>query len=288
MNNRFTNHRKEQTMTKTKEPRSIEEIEANYFAGQVEQLSEDAAHEFEFSDKLLKKIISEDRQPSFSEMQFFKRKFDWSESEVTRQRRRLTNVMRLQAIAGKKKDREALEQERQTSSEILEREGPKLEKEIAKLTRQKEQLEKAVSNAMRRSGEVAEALEKLRSPELLRTDVLENYNARKRHFGAGPQSRMNALAIEIRHRQICLNRPDDMTEQVWLDSIRMLAPKAVARNTESTFARYELTEHWSDAQATMREEIQSMKAEVATLESQRASFDEEQKRVAELYILEAN
>jgi hypothetical protein len=286
MNNRFTNHRKEQTMTKTKEPRSIEEIEANYFAGQVEQLSEDAAHEFEFADKLLKKIISEDRQPSFSEMQFFKRKFDWSESEVTRQRRRLTNVMRLQAIAGKKKDREALEQERQTSSEILEREGPKLEKEIAKLTRQKEQLEKAVSNAMRRSGEVAEALEKLRSPELLRTDVLENYNARKRHFGAGPQSRMNALAIEIRHRQICLNRPDDMTEQVWLDSIRMLAPKAVARNTESTFARYELTEHWPAAQATMMEEIETMQAEVDALELQRAAFDEEQKMVAELYIVE--
>jgi septal ring factor EnvC (AmiA/AmiB activator) len=274
-------------VTKTKEPRSIEEIEANYFAGQVEQLSEDAAHEFEFADKLLKKIISEDRQPSFSEMQFFKRKFDWSESEVTRQRRRLTNVMRLQAIAGKKKDREALEQERQTSSEILEREGPKLEKEIAKLTRQKEQLEKAVSNAMRRSGEVQEALEQLRKPELQRQDVFEVFNARKRHFGAGPQSRMNALAIEIRHRQICLNRPDDMDEQTWLDSIRMLAPKAVSRNTESTFARWELTEHWPAVEADMREEIESMKAEIATLESQRVAFDEEQKSVTDFYVEES-
>jgi hypothetical protein len=275
-------------VTKTKEPRSIEEIEANYFAGQVEQLSEDAAHEFEFADKLLKKIIAEDRTPSFTEMQFFKRKFDWSESEVTRQRRRMSNVLRLQSIAGKKADREALEQECQTANEIAEKEVPRLNEQIAKLERQRNQLEKSASNATRRCAEVAEALSRLRSPELLRADVLESFNERKRHFGAGPQTRMNALAIEIRHRQICLNRPDDMTEQVWLDSIRMLAPKAVARNTESTFARYELTEHWSDAQATMREEIQSMKAEVATLESQRASFDEEQKRVAELYILEAN
>jgi hypothetical protein len=152
MNHRDSHHQhKAKPMTKTKEPRSIEEIEANYFAGQVEQLSEDAAHEFEFSDKLLKKIIAENRQPSFTEMQFFKRKFDWSESEVTRQRRRLTNVMRLQAIAGKKKDREALEAELRTSSEILEREGPKLEKEIAKLTRQKEQLERAHASAHSKS-----------------------------------------------------------------------------------------------------------------------------------------
>ncbi len=273
-------------MTKTKEPRSVEEIEANYFAGQVEQLSEDASHEFEFADKLLKKIITEDRQPSFAETQFLKSKFGWGESEVVRQRRRMANVLRLKAIAGKKKDREELEAELRTSQEILESQGPKLAKEIEKLTRQKEQLERAVSNAMRRNSEVAEALSQLRKPELQRQDILENFNARKRHFGAGPQTRMNALAIEIRHRQICLNRPDDMTEQVWLDSIRMLAPKAVARNTESTFARWELTEHWPSVEADMREEIENMQNEVATLELEKAAFDESQRMVAEFYVQE--
>jgi hypothetical protein len=268
-------------------PRTIEEIQENYLNGLVEQLSEDTSHEFAFGDRLLRKIVAEDRQPSFTESAYFQSKLGWDVPRINREIRRMTNVIRLQMVIGTASQRAELAKEKETATEIAEKEIGKLEQQIEKLSRQKNQLEKAASNATRRCAEVAEAMEKLRSPELLRADVFEAFNARKRHFGAGPLSRMNALSIEIRHRQICLNRPDDMTEQVWLDSIRMLAPKAVARNTESTFARYELTEHWPAAEADLLEEIEDMQNEVAVLELEKVAFDESQRLVADFYVEES-
>ncbi len=266
--------------------RTQAELDAMHLADEVTCLAEDQAFDYKFADRMLRTIVRENRQPSFTENTYFRGKLNWDQAKINREIRRIENVARLQAIIGTASQREELESERQTANEIAEKEVPKLEQQIEKLTRQKNQLEKAASNATRRCAEVAEAIEKLRSPELLRTDVLETFNERLQHFGQTVQSKINALLIEIRHREACLSRPDSMDEQVWMQSIRMLAPKAVSRNTESTFAKYELTEDWSDAQATMREEIQSMKAEVATFESQRAAFDEEQKMVAELYVEE--
>jgi hypothetical protein len=269
-------------------PQTQSEFDARHLADQVQMLGEDQAFDYRFADRMLKTIVRENRQPNFTESQYFKGKLNWDKAKVNREIRRVGNVMRDQAIAGKKADREALEAERQTANEIAEREVPKLDAQIEKLVRQRNQIEKAASNATRRCAEVEEALQRLRSPELLRTDVLEMYNERLQHFGQTVQSRINALAIEIRHREACLSRPDSMDEQVWIRSIKSLAPQAVTRNTESTFAKYELNTNWADAQATMIEEIVAMKAEVDALESQRASFDEEQKSVSELYILEAN
>jgi hypothetical protein len=268
--------------------RSIAEIEENYLNSEVECLSEDTAREFSFADRMLRKIVTENRQPNFTESQYFKGKLGWDQAKINREIRRIEAVARLQMVIGSKSQREELQKEKETANEIAEKEVPKLDAQIEKLVRQRNQIEKAASNATRRCDEVQEAMEKLRSRELLRHDVLETFNERLQHFGQTVQSKINALLIEIRHREACLSRPDSMDEQVWMQSIRMLAPKAVSRNTESTFAKYELTEDWSDAQATMREEIQSMRNEIDTLESQRAAFDEEQKMVAELYILEAN
>jgi chromosome segregation ATPase len=268
--------------------RSIAEIEANYLANEVECLSEDTAREFSFADRVLRKILTENRQPNFTESTYFKSKLGWDQAKVNRERRRIETVARLQMVIGSAQQREELAKEKETATEIAEKEIGKLEQQIEKLSRQRNQLERAASSATRRCAEVEEALQRLRSPELLRTDVLENYNERLQHFGQTVQSRINALAIEIRHREACLSRPDSMDEQVWIRSIKSLAPQAVTRNTESTFAKYELNTNWADAQATMIEEIVAMKAEVDALESQRASFDEEQKRVAELYIEENN
>ena len=266
--------------------RTQTEIDSKRLSEEVQMLGEDQSSDFAFADRMLRKIVHENRQANFTESTYFKGKLNWDQAKINREIRRIGNVARLQAIIGTASQREELESERQTANEIAEKEVPKLEQQIEKLTRQKNQLEKAASNATRRCAEVAEAIEKLRSPELLRTDVLETFNERLQHFGETVQSKINALRIEISHRQNCLNRPDGMDEQIWLSSIRILAPQAVARKTESAFARWELTPYWADAQTTMLLEIESMKSEVATLELQRAAFDEEQKSVAELYILE--
>ncbi len=272
----------------TTEQRTQAEIDSKRLSEEVQMLGEDQSSDFAFADRMLRKIVAENRQPNFTENTYFKAKLNWAGPRVNREIRRIGTVSRLQAIIGTGSQREELAKEKETACEIFEREDPRLEKEIAKLSKQKEQLQRAASNATRRCSEVAEALARLRSPELLRADVLEKYNERLQHFGETVQSKINALRIEISHRENCLNRPDGMDQQIWLSSIRKLAPQAVARKTESAFARWELTPYWADAQTTMLMEIESMKAEVASLESQRAAFDEEQKSVAELYILEAN
>jgi chromosome segregation ATPase len=190
-------------------------------------------------------------------------------------------------VIGTASQREELAKEKETACEIAEKEIPKLEQQIEKLNRQRNQLERAASNATRRHEEVGEAMKKLRSRELLRHDVAESFNERVRHFGETVQSKINKLLIEISHRENCLNRPDGLSEQSWLDSIRMLDDSVVRRDDSTGFVRWELVAaNWPAAQARMQEEIQSMRNEISALELQRAAFDEEQKLVAELYISE--
>jgi hypothetical protein len=270
----------------TKE-RSAEEIQEKYLDGLIEQMAEDVGHEFEFGDRLLRKIVSENRQPNFSESTFFKSKLGWDENRVHSQMRRMTNVVRLQAIAGRKADREALESEKETACEIAEKEVPKIDAQIEKLTRQKAQLEKAAANATRRCAEVCEAIEKLRSTELQRQDILENYNARKRHFGAGPQSRINELQIEIQHREVCLNKPKDLELSFWLDSIERLSPDSVGWVGEGSMKQRQLIEaNWTSAQLKMLEEIQAMKNELDVLAKEKEEFEKSQKLVVEFYVEE--
>ncbi len=267
--------------------RTQTELDSKRLSEEVQMLGEDQSSDFAFADRMLRLIVAENRQPNFTESTYFRGKLNWDPPKVNHELRRMANVMRLQAIAGKKADRAALEAELQTSSEILEREGPRLEKEIAKLTRQKEQLERAASNAQRRNGEVQDALDKLRKPELLRSDVLETFNERLQLFGRDVGSKINSLRIEISHRELCLNRPDDLSEQQWLDSIRALDADCVRRDESSGVIRWQLNvETWAVAQSRIQSEIESMRNEIAALESQQAKFDEEQRMVSELYIQE--
>jgi hypothetical protein len=268
--------------------RTQAELDSKRLSEEVQMLGEDQSSDFAFADRMLRKIVHENRQANFTESTYFKGKLNWDQAKINREIRRIGNVARLQAIIGTASQREELESERQTASEILESEGPKLEQQIEKLTRQKAQLEKAASNATRRSSEVAEAMGKLRSPELLRTDVLESFNERVRHFGVAVQSKINALQIEIRHRQICLDKPEDMPEGHWLDAIQRLAPECV-ETVVSGYRNKKLTDAaWNRKKSQVRAELESMRFEVAALELEKATFEESQRKFSGLYIEENN
>jgi hypothetical protein len=267
--------------------RTLEEIEENYLNSEVECLSEDTAREFAFADRMLRKIIAENRSPNFTEKTFFRSKFGWDEFQVNRERRRMHDVMRLQAIAGRKADREDLEKEKETAVAIAEKEVPRLDAEIAKLTAKKTQLEKAASNATRRSNEVQDALQQLRSPQIQRGDILEKYNARVKHFGASVLLRINELRIELQHRQICLNKPEDMSFEHWIQAIQRLDYACVRRNVTGQYASYELVEPaWGLKKLELMDEVEAMQNEIEALEKEKREFDESQRLVAEFYILE--
>jgi hypothetical protein len=270
----------------TKE-RSAKEIQEKYLDSVIEQLSEDVSHEFEFGDRLLRKIISENREPTFSEMSFFKAKLGWDETIVSKQRRRMSHVMRHLAIVGTKSQRLELEEEQKTATSLVESEVPKLNEQIAKLEKQRSQLEKAAANAERRSLEVAESLEKLRAQELQREDILRDAVARSAHFNKVCGSRLNLLNVEVSHRKMCLNKPEEMETADWVAAIRTLAPECVQRNVSGQFQTWEIIEPaWSERRMTIVDEIALMQAEIETLEAEKQKFEESQRRVSEFYIEE--
>ena len=106
----------------------------------AEEIAESHTSDCEDADELLKNITVENRLATYAEFIFFQKTMGWDEIRVRDQLRRMHNVVRLQAIAGKGSDRAATAVEAETAAAVEEKELPKLEKQIAELNAEIEKI----------------------------------------------------------------------------------------------------------------------------------------------------
>ncbi|MBL8820580.1 MAG: hypothetical protein JNL58_31445 [Planctomyces sp.] len=115
------------------------------------------------ADELLKEVIRGGRTVLLtSERAWLSREMGWDEKQITKELRRVNNIMRLQAIAGTPDDREAALDECQTSVDLLAKEGPKIEQKIQELQSKLNGLERDASTAQKRVEAQSQAVQQLR------------------------------------------------------------------------------------------------------------------------------
>lgn len=184
---------------------TVDGFDASQIEADVSQVGLEHEYNFALNDAMLRKIVAENRKPTFSELTFFKSKCGFDQMAVNTQIRRMSSVMRLQSVVGSTAQREAALNERNKSAEILSTEGAKLDDKIAKLTEQKAALERAASQAEKRFEQIQIACDELQKLELLRSDLQATYTGLKQQFGGSTWSEMNALGVEIQFRELLVS-----------------------------------------------------------------------------------
>ncbi len=180
---------------------------------EAEQICADMDYEcrrdHEIADVMLENIVREGRTPSFAEQTFFKGRCGWADPEIQLQLSRTAARIRYQSVAGSASQRQAAVDEQLKSAEILAVEGKKLDEQIQRLTEQKAALEKNATRAERVCEQINQAVESLRSVDVLRSDLKAKHEAKRREFAASTWDKLNAVKIEINFREQMLETQTD-------------------------------------------------------------------------------
>ena len=232
----------------------------------------DLEHEYNFklADNMLRKIVTENRKPSFAETTFFKGRCGWSDIEINYQFRRINETLRHQSVIGTASQREAALNEKNKSAEILATEGPKLDEKISKLTDQRTALERAASQSEKRCEQVDAAMAELAKPELLRADLLAKYNGLVQHFGDTTGQERGALGVEIRHFEILLDRPENCSVQNWLESVQRFDPSCCNRTEDNRRVLQIIEPNWTLRKESLVDELETMRRTFSQFETIKA------------------
>ena len=119
------------------------------------------AHE---SEQLLIEMCQEGRTEFMtSERAFLAREMGWDEKQARKELTRVRQVLGLQGIAGRPQDRESALTECQVATDLLAKQGPKIQKEIEKQQAKLSGLERDASTSQRRVEQQADAVSQLRA-----------------------------------------------------------------------------------------------------------------------------
>ena len=177
---------------------------------EVSELEMEYQHYFAMADEMLHSIVRENRQPSFAEQTFFKGRCAWNEREAQLQVSRMASISRYKAVAGTSSERQAATNELVRSAEILDVEGQKIQTEIQRLQDQFDVLEKNATRAERVCEQITDAVESLRSVDVLRADLKAEYHGKRKEFAETDWNRLGQVGVEIDFRmQMLANVEDD-------------------------------------------------------------------------------
>ena len=225
---------------------------------EVSELDLEYQHYFAMADEMLRCIVQENRQPSFAEATFFKGRCGWNERESQLQQSRMGSVQRFKAVAGSASERQAAESEQVRSASILDVEGAKIQTEIGKLQEQFDALERNATRAERVVQQITDAVESLRSVDILRADLQAEYHGRRKEFAEKDWNRLGAVGVEIQFREQMLSPIED--ERKFLEALGIHFPDCLKYS--SAHLQFEIVnEVWEARKKTMRMELMDLRDE---------------------------
>ena len=225
---------------------------------EVSELEMEYQHYFSMADEMLRSIVQENRQPSFAEATFFKGRCGWNEREAQLQQSRMGSVQRFKAVAGSASERQAAESEQVRSASILDVEGAKIQTEIGKLQEQFDALERNATRAERVVQQITDAVESLRSVDILRADLQAEYHGRRKEFAEKDWNRLGAVGVEIQFREQMLSPIED--ERKFLEALGIHFPDCLKYS--SAHLQFEIVnEVWEARKKIMRIELLELRDE---------------------------
>ena len=225
---------------------------------EVSELDLEYQHYFAMADEMLRCIVQENRQPSFAEATFFKGRCGWNERESQLQQSRMGSVQRFKAVAGSASERQAAESEQVRSASILDVEGAKIQTEIGKLQEQFDALERNATRAERVVAQITDAVESLRSVDILRSDLKAAYDGKRREFAERDWNRLGEVGVEIQFREQLLSPIED--DRKFIEALGIHFPDCLKYS--SAHLQFEIVnEVWEARKKTMRMELMELRDE---------------------------
>lgn len=223
------------------------------------------------SEQLLRELVMEGRTNLLtSERAFLAREMGWDEAEIKRQLRRVNTILRLQAIAGRPEDREAALIECQTSVDLLAKEAPKIQEQIAKLQTKLSGLERDASTAQKRVEAQSDAVQQLRNhcPQ----DIKERVQQAVRIVEAGIGQDLRTATARHRELQSVLNLGNVYeSPQKHLDALKFLSRAAVLEGVSGNFVTRAYSPEWPAIKAAAEIEYADLAGRLPELQ---AEYDE--------------
>jgi hypothetical protein len=225
----------------------------------VETIGQDIRQDFversREAEALLIEISREGRTDFLtSERAFFVREMGWSPDDAKRELRRVNTILRLQAIAGTSKDREAALKECQVSTDLLAKEEPKILEQIAKLESKLAGLRRDASTAQKRVEQQGEAKQQLRShcpPDIKETVKLA---VKTVEAGIGQQLR----DAKARHHELrCILNIDNVYESAEKHieyGLKRLLKAAVSETVNRQIISRSYSPEWPSLKAECQDE----------------------------------
>ena len=242
--------------------RSVQEIIDNEIQYEIELVPQELARNNEIGDLLLRAIVLDNRQPTHAESVFFRGKLGLDERQLRAELSRMRQVVSKLAIVGTQKQREAAESERLAALDALANEKPKLQKKLEAIQEQIAALERTAAQAEKRSEQIELAVAELQKPELLRSDLQAAAQRKSLEFAESTWSPMNAIGIEIKHRELLLDDSHPIDQK--FQTIRVYYPECLSQNEFSH--KTQIAEPaWSHRKHAIQTELAEMREKFQAL-----------------------
>lgn len=223
------------------------------------------------ADELLRILAVERREPTEAELAWFSSHLGWDDRKFRIQRRRVSGVVRFQAIAGTRKDREAAKKEAETSLKLFNTEAPTLDAEIERLQSRRERLHRDKEQAAKRVEEQAAATAELLKlcPLHVAKPVAEKVTEIRNTLGR----EINEVKGRIKPLELCLN-PDDLSGAVDPhEHLQRFFPEAITETVEgppkgNKWTKRKLSPEWPRVQREIVAELAELKAKLPDMESE--------------------
>ena len=221
------------------------------------------------AEQLLREVATEGRTELLtSERAYLARELGWDATEITKQLRRVNSILRLQSIAGRPEDREAALQECQTATDLLAKQGPKIEEKIDKLRAELAGLERDATTSAKRVEAQGQAVEQLRSH--CPVDIAERVKtARKIVESTIGADLRNAKS---RHHELrCILNIDNVyaSPEKHLESLQRLLPAGVSKTVDSgKMIRLAYSPQWVTLKAECQVELDELTARLPELQAE--------------------
>ena len=220
------------------------------------------------ADDLLREIVQAGRRPNFAEMTFFQRECGWDDRRVTGEMRRMTNVLRLQTIAGTTEDRAAAGAEFESANAIAGKECPKLQAKIEELQTKLAALQRDERLSQKLCEEQHAACEQLKAlvPEHIAAAVNDEIRILKSSLG----KEISNAKVRANELECCLDPQRYPNEAAWLETLQRSFRDAVFVGDTGGFIKRALSSAWPTIRLQLENELVELNAK---LNDMRADYD---------------
>jgi len=200
---------------------------------------------------------------------------------VRDQLRRMHGVLRLQAIAGTAADRQAAQDERTTSADVLAKEQPKLTAKIAELQSRLETMQRDARLSQKRAEDQFEAVRQLRElvPQHIRDSVNHAVSAISNTLGRA----IGDAGVRVNELQCCLDPSRYRNETAYLESLRRSFRDAIVDHIEGRSLSFRLSPEWPTIRSAIVTELAELQSRLVDMRAEHAAAIEAAERPLSFY-----